>query len=241
MRDAEPLRVMIAEDEVLLRHGLSLMLRGAGMEILATVADFDALMSAVDRTPPDIVITDIRMPPTFSDEGLVAATSIRSAYPQTAVMVLSQHVQRRYALELLGIDPSETPPSSARAPGRVGYLLKQRIADVDAFISDLRAVASGGTAIDPEVIAIMVTRAARADTAVAQLTPRQLEVLALLAQGRSNAAIAAAIFITEKAVVQHVSRIYTTLGLPPAADAHRRVQAVLRYLSLGTGSVSPNE
>lgn len=232
MGEAGSLRVLIAEDEVLLRHGLELMLREAGMEIVASVADLDSLIVAAEATRPDLVITDIRMPPGFSDEGLVAAAMIRSDQPQAAVMVLSQHVQRRYAMELLGIEQLSRSQRIPELPGRVGYLLKQRIADVDAFIDDLRAVAAGGTAIDPEVIAIMVTRAARTDQAVASLTARQLEVLALVAQGRSNAFIAASLFITEKAVVQHISRIYDGLGLPLAGDAHRRVLAVLHYLNL---------
>lgn len=234
MAEDEPLRVLIAEDEVLLRHGLELMLREAGMEVVGSVADFDSLMAAATDSAPDLVVTDIRMPPSFSDEGLVAATAIRASLPRTGVMVLSQHVQRRYAMELLGVEESGGSRPAPDLPGGIGYLLKQRIADVDAFVADLRTVEAGGTAIDPEVIAIMVTRAARADQAVARLTARQLEVLALVAQGRSNAFIAASLFITEKAVVQHISRIYDALGLPLAADAHRRVLAVLRYLSLGT-------
>lgn len=233
---ADALRVLIAEDEVLLRRGLELMLLEAGMEIVGSVGDLDALLATAEAVRPDLVITDIRMPPRFADEGLVAAAAIRAARPQTAVMVLSQHVQRRYAMELLGVEDPGTDGGVSRMPGRVGYLLKQRIADVDAFVGDLREVAAGGTAIDPEVIDIMVARAARSDTAVARLTERQLEVLALVAQGRSNSAIASSLFITEKAVVQHISRIYDALGLPLASDAHRRVLAVLRYLSRGAES-----
>ncbi|QBE50213.1 response regulator transcription factor [Leucobacter triazinivorans] len=230
------MRVLIAEDEVLLRRGLELMLLEAGMEIVGSVGDLDALLATAEAARPDLVITDIRMPPRFADEGLVAAAAIRAARPQTAVMVLSQHVQRRYAMELLGVEDPGPDGGVSRMPGRVGYLLKQRIADVDAFVGDLREVAAGGTAIDPEVIDIMVARAARSDTAVARLTERQLEVLALVAQGRSNSAIASSLFITEKAVVQHISRIYDALGLPLASDAHRRVLAVLRYLSRGAES-----
>lgn len=233
---ADALRVLIAEDEVLLRRGLELMLLEAGMEIVGSVGDLDALLATAEAVRPDLVITDIRMPPRFADEGLVAAAAIRAARPQTAVMVLSQHVQRRYAMELLGVEDPGPDGGVSRMPGRVGYLLKQRIADVDAFVGDLREVAAGGTAIDPEVIDIMVARAARSDTAVARLTERQLEVLALVAQGRSNSAIASSLFITEKAVVQHISRIYDALGLPLASDAHRRVLAVLRYLSRGAES-----
>ncbi|WP_276319087.1 response regulator [Leucobacter triazinivorans] len=233
---SDALRVLIAEDEVLLRRGLELMLLEAGMEIVGSVGDLDALLATAEAARPDLVITDIRMPPRFADEGLVAAAAIRAARPQTAVMVLSQHVQRRYAMELLGVEDPGPDGGVSRMPGRVGYLLKQRIADVDAFVGDLREVAAGGTAIDPEVIDIMVARAARSDTAVARLTERQLEVLALVAQGRSNSAIASSLFITEKAVVQHISRIYDALGLPLASDAHRRVLAVLRYLSRGAES-----
>jgi DNA-binding NarL/FixJ family response regulator len=165
------------------------------------------------------VITDIRMPPTCTDEGLVAALEIRRTDPDTAVVVLSQHVQRRYARELL-----------ADGVERVGYLLKQRIADIDTFLVDLERVAAGGTALDPDVVAVMMGRARNADSAVGALTPRQQEVLALVAEGLSNASIAARLFLTEKAVVQHVSRIYDALGLTADSESHRRVQAVVRYL-----------
>lgn len=231
----EPLRVVIAEDEALLRRGLELMLTDAGMRIVGSVSDVDELIDAVGAARPELVITDIRMPPTYTDEGLRAAARIRELAPDTAIMVLSQHVQRRYAMELLGMDDDARvdldawPGTGIR--GGTGYLLKQRITDVDLFVDDVRAVAAGGTAIDPDVVAIMVARATRADAAVAELTVRQREVLALVAQGRSNAAIAARLSITDKAVVQHISRIYDALGLPLAADAHRRVLAVLHYLS----------
>tara|TARA_R110002124_G_C8965308_1_gene514464 strand:+ start:2050 stop:2787 length:738 start_codon:yes stop_codon:yes gene_type:complete len=228
------LRVLIAEDEALLRRGLELMLSESGIEVVATVADADSLLSLAQECRPDLVVTDIRMPPGYTDEGLVAALKIRAELPDTAVMVLSQHVQRRYAMELLGVQSIDEEATTG-SPGRVGYLLKQRIADVDAFIADLRAVAGGGTAIDPEVIAIMVARAKRSDQAVAALTPRQQEVLGLVAEGRSNSAIAERLFITEKAVVQHISRIYDVLGLPLASDAHRRVLAVIRYLNTRPG------
>ncbi|SDB93894.1 two component transcriptional regulator, LuxR family [Sanguibacter gelidistatuariae] len=214
------MRVVIGEDEVLLRRGLELVLGGGGFDVVDAVGDARALEESVAAHRPDLVVTDIRMPPTFTDEGLVAAARIRAQFTGTAVVVLSQHVQRRYAVELL----------SDRAGG-VGYLLKQRIADVDTFLEDLREVATGGTAIDPDIVAMMVARARLSDVAVGRLTARQQEVLALVAEGRSNASIAARLFLTEKAVVQHTSRIYDALSLPVNSDAHRRVLAVLHYLN----------
>ncbi|QGF22820.1 response regulator [Raineyella fluvialis] len=214
------MRVIIAEDETLLRRGLQLLLEEGGVQVVGVTPDATALEEAVDRCRPDLVITDIRMPPTHTDEGLQAALRIRRKYADIAVVVLSQHVQRRYANELL-----------ASPQGKVGYLLKQRIADVDTFLDDLRHVAAGGTALDPDVVAVMVARAKLSDQAVRDLTPRQQQVLALMAEGRSNARIAAELFLTEKAVVQHTSRIYDALGLPVDADSHRRVLAVMRYLS----------
>jgi DNA-binding NarL/FixJ family response regulator len=212
-------RIVIAEDEALIRRGLELVLVDAGHEVVASATDAAGLTEAVRRLQPDLVITDIRMPPTCTDEGLVAALEIRRTDPDTAVVVLSQHVQRRYARELL-----------ADGVGRVGYLLKQRIAAIDTFLVDLERVAAGGTALDPDVVAVMMGRARNADSAVGALTPRQQEVLALVAEGLSNASIAARLFLTEKAVVQHVSRIYDALGLTADAESHRRVQAVVRYL-----------
>lgn len=227
----DALRVVVGEDEALLRRGLELVLREAGMQVVRAAVDAGELEAAVRELRPDMVITDIRMPPDFADEGLAAACRIRAEYPGLPVVVLSQHVQRRYALELLGSSRSGWTRGQGTAAGGIGYLLKQRIADVDGFLSDLRNVAGGGTAIDPEVIAVMVARARISDEAVGALTPRQREVLALVAEGRSNAAIGERLFITEKAVVQHISRIYDALGLPVAPDAHRRVLAVLQYLS----------
>jgi len=212
-------RIVIAEDEALIRRGLELVLVDAGHEVVASATDAGGLTEAVDRLHPDLVVTDIRMPPTSTDEGLLAALAIRRTDPSTAVVVLSQHVQRRYARELL-----------ADGVERVGYLLKQRIADIDTFLADLERVAGGGTALDPDVVAVMMGRARNADSAVGSLTPRQQEVLALVAEGLSNASIAARLFLTEKAVVQHVSRIYDALGLTADAESHRRVQAVVRYL-----------
>lgn len=216
------MRVVIGEDESLLRRGLQLVLEDGGFEVVAAAQDAVELEKAVDEHLPDLVITDIRMPPGHSDEGLLAALRIRARHPHIAVVVLSQHMQRRYADELL-----------AESNGKVGYLLKQRIADVDTFLADLREVIQGGTALDPDIVALMVARAKLSDGPVRKLTPRQQEVLALMAEGRSNARIAAELFLSEKAVVQHTSRIDDALGLALDGDSHRRVQAVMRYLTHG--------
>ncbi|MEJ1153979.1 response regulator transcription factor [Microbacterium marmarense] len=214
------MRVVIAEDEALLRQGLDLVLAQDGFDVVAVVADAVQLDAAVVQHEPELVVTDIRMPPTFTDEGLAAAVRIRKRWPQTAVVVLSQHVQRRYAEELLG-----------DGRGGVGYLLKQRIADVETFTQDLWRVAAGGTALDPDVVEILVSRAQMLGGGVERLTQRQREVLALMAEGRSNTWIAASLGCSDKAVVQHTSRIYDALGLPVDADDHRRVLAVLHYLT----------
>jgi DNA-binding NarL/FixJ family response regulator len=214
------MRVVIGEDEVLLQRGLQLVLEQGGFEVVAVADDAGSLETAVERERPDLVVTDIRMPPTHTDEGLVSALRIRERYPEIAVMVLSQHVQRRYATELV-----------TAQTGMVGYLLKQRISDIDRFLEDLRSVTEGGTVLDPDVIAVLVARAKRSDDAIGQLTARQQEVLALMAEGHSNAKIAEELFVSEKAVVQHTSRIYDALGLPVDSDAHRRVLAVIRYLT----------
>ncbi|WP_341947738.1 response regulator transcription factor [Microbacterium sp. LWH11-1.2] len=213
------MRVVIGEDEVLLREGIAHILTNDGFEVLAAVSDAVELEREVERHLPDLVLTDIRMPPTHTDEGLLAALRIRRAHPGIGVVVVSQHVQRRYAAELL-----------EDGAGGFGYLLKQRISDVRTFTADIRRVAAGGTALDPEVVSVLVARARRGTSAVAHLTPRQVEVLGLMAQGRSNAAIAAQLVLSEKAVVQHTSRIYDALGLPVDADDHRRVLAVIRHL-----------
>ncbi|MGW9629978.1 response regulator [Agromyces sp. NPDC055520] len=213
------MRVVIAEDEVLLRQGLRLLLEDGGFEVVAAVGDADELMTAVVGHLPELVITDIRMPPSNNDEGLRAALRIRQEHPGIAIVVLSQHVQRRYAMELL-----------AGRAASVGYLLKQRIADIQAFRDDLQRVAAGGTALDPEIVAVMMSRAGRGEGVVRELTPRQREVLAFMAEGRSNAWIGQKLVLTEKAIVQHTSNIYDALGLPVAADDHRRVLAVIRYL-----------
>lgn len=213
-------RVVVGEDEALLRAGLVLVLGQAGFEVVGEAADATALVALVTAEQPDLVVTDIRMPPGHTDEGLRAALAIRAARPETAIVVLSQHVQRRYALELL-----------QGRPARVGYLLKQRIADVHTFCQDLRRVCAGGIVLDPEVVAMMLARAQRDDAALERLTARQREVLAAMAEGRSNASIARALSISEKAVVQHASHIYDELGLSLSEDIHRRVLAVVRYLA----------
>lgn len=214
------MRVIIGEDEVLLRQGLELLLERGGFDVVAATPDADQLMEAVEAHHPDLVVTDIQMPPNRTDDGMVAALRIRSQHPEIAVVVLSQYVQRRYVAELL-----------ADGSAKVGYQLKQRISDVETFLGDLRKVTAGGTAIDPDVIAVMMNRAKLGNGDVARLTPRQQEVLALVAEGRSNASIAAQLVVTERAVVQHISRIYSALGMPADASDHRRVLAVLRYLA----------
>ena len=214
------MRVVIGEDEMLLREGLSLVLGGAGIEVAGSAGDATTLLDVVEETRPDVVITDIRMPPRRADDGLVAATRIRLVWPDTGVLVLSQFVQRRYALELIGGNPAG-----------VGYLLKERIGEVARFVADVHEVGSGGTVLDPEVVKAMMNTAARSRRDLDLLTPRQREVLELVAQGRSNAAIATRLEITEKSVVQHVSRIYDELGLEANSDDHRRVLAVVRYLT----------
>ena len=213
------MQILIGEDEALLRQGLTHILEHAGHDVVG-VGDADELLRKVEERHPDLVITDIRMPPGYADEGLRAALRIRADHPDIAIVVLSQHVQRSYAVELV-----------AGNIGRVGYLLKQRIADIPTFCADLERVRAGGTVLDPEVIALMIARADRDHASVRQLTPRQQQVLALMAEGRTNAAIGHRLSITDKAVVQHVSHIYDQLTLPPSDDDHRRVLAVIRYLS----------
>jgi len=213
-------RVVVGEDESLTRESLRLVLAREEFEVVGLAADADRLLELTRAELPDLVITDIRMPPRLADDGLQAALEIRRTLPDIAVAVLSHHLQRRYAMELL-----------ADRPHGIGYLLKQRIADVDNFRQDLLRVAGGGTALDPEVVALMVSRARAVDDAVQRLTPRQAEVLAHMAEGRSNGWIARHLVLTEKAVIQHVSNVYDTLGLYSDDDINRRVLAVTRYLS----------
>lgn len=214
------MRVVIGEDEALLREGLVLLLTRAQFQVVAATGDADSLVQAALRHRPDVVVTDIRMPPSGTDDGLRAAMLLCSRLPRTGVVVLSQHVSRQYALDLL----------VERSTG-VGYLLKQRVADARQFAGDLRTVASGGVVLDPQIADGAVTRAEVVDEGVARLTPRQRQVLTLLAQGLSNAAIAEVLVITEKSVVEHVSRIYSALEIPATGHEHRRVLAVLRQLS----------
>jgi DNA-binding NarL/FixJ family response regulator len=215
---------VIGEDQALMREGLALVLERAGFEIVALTADADDLVRATGAHEPDLVVADIRMPPNLTDDGLRAALEIRRLAPEIALLVLSQHVQQRYARELVDAGTE-----------RLGYLLKQRIADVETFCSDVRRICDGGLVLDPEVVSAMLERVSR-DDPVERLTPRQREVLALMAEGRSNQAIAKRLTLTEKAVVKHVSHVYDELGLLPCEDDHRRVLAVVRYL---TGSSIP--
>ena len=209
------MRAVIAEDLALLRDGLTRLLRDNEIEVVAAVGDGDALVHAVLRERPDIAIVDIRMPPTFRDEGLRAALTLRERAPETAILIVSQYVEGTYARELL-----------ADGRGGVGYLLKDRVMDVDAFVEAVRRVAEGGTALDPEVVAHFVGRKDR----LAALTPREREVLSLMAEGRSNASIAEALVLTVGAVEKHVASILQKLRLPPSDETHRRVLAVLAYL-----------
>jgi DNA-binding NarL/FixJ family response regulator len=216
-------RVVIAEDLALLRDGLSRLLRDNGFEVVAAVQDGDALIHAVLSERPDIAIVDIRLPPTFRDEGVRAALMLRERAPDTAVLIVSQYVEQAYAADLL-----------ADGSGGVGYLLKDRIMDVDHFVDAVRRVGSGGTALDPEVVNQLFARQ-REDGPLGRLTPREREVLSLMAQGRSNAAIAAELVLTVGAVEKHVANILMKLRLPPSDTDHRRVLAVLEYLRHGGG------
>jgi DNA-binding NarL/FixJ family response regulator len=210
-------RVVVAEDAVLLREGLVGLLERFGHEVIASVGDAGALEAAVRHDPPDVVVTDVRMPPGYTDEGLRAVVTLRSAYPSLAVLVLSQYVQPTYAAELLDT-----------GGGRgVGYLLKHRVGRVEEFMDALTRVAAGGAAVDPEVVAQLLGR--RRDP-LTRLTPREREVLGLVAEGRSNAAVARQLVVSEAAVAKHIANILLKLDLPPDADDHRRVRAVLTFL-----------
>jgi DNA-binding NarL/FixJ family response regulator len=214
------MRVVIAEDSVLLRAGLIKLLAAAEIEVLAAVSDADQLLAAVPVHRPDAVIVDVRMPPGYTDEGIRAALVIRRQWPEVAVLVLSQYVEERYAADLLAANTSS-----------VGYLLKDRVADVGEFVAALRRVAGGGTALDPEVVAQLLVR--RRSDPLDRLTPREHEVLALMAEGRSNSAIAQTLVITDSAVAKHINSIFAKLDLQPGDSDHRRVLAVLRFLDLG--------
>lgn len=212
------MRVVIAEDSVLLREGLARLLADGGIETVAVTGDGPGLVASVAEHDPDLAIVDVRMPPSHTDEGLRAALEARSLRPGLPILVLSQYVEERYATELLG-----------RGATAVGYLLKERVADVSEFLDAVRRVASGGTVIDPEVIGQLLNRYRR-DDPLGSLTAREREVLALMAEGRSNTAIAARMVVTEGAIEKHISSIFAKLGLGPASDDHRRVLAVLTYL-----------
>ncbi|HET9172043.1 MAG TPA: response regulator transcription factor [Actinospica sp.] len=215
------MRVVIAEDSAILRAGLAQLLTLRGHEVSAQVADAAAAIAAVrEQAPdgiPDAVVMDIRMPPTFTDEGIRAALELRAAYPKLGVLVFSQYVEARFAARLL-----------EHGASGFGYLLKDRVADVSEFVDALGRVAVGGTALDPEIVTAMLS--ANADRALASLTPREHEVLGLMAEGRSNAAIGRALVVSDGAVEKHIGNVFSKLGLEPGADEHRRVVAVLRYL-----------
>ncbi len=212
------MRVVVAEDWVLLREGMTRLLEEAGMEVVAAAGDGDDLLRKVGAHHPDVAVVDVRMPPTHTDEGLRAARTIRDQFPDIGVLVVSQYVEEGYAVALLQDKPEG-----------VGYLLKDRVADVERFTEAVRRVAEGGSALDPEVVATMVGRKRRGDPLEA-LSPREREVLELMAEGRSNHAIGDALVVSQHTVEKHVTSIFDKLGLPTAQDDHRRVLAVLAYL-----------
>jgi DNA-binding NarL/FixJ family response regulator len=212
-------RVALAEDHALLRDGLIRLLSANGFEVVAAVDTGPELVDAVVASQPDIAIIDVRLPPTFTDEGLRAAIELRAHMPGYPILILSQYVEQLYATELL-----------ADSAGAVGYLLKDRVGDIREFVMAVQRVAAGGTAMDPEVISQLLSQRSR-QAPLTQLTPREREVLALMAEGRANTAIAARLVITEKAVGKHISSIFAKLGLQPSGNDHRRVLAVLAYLN----------
>lgn len=214
------MRVVLAEDLALLRDGLIRLLEANDFDVVEAVDNGPSLLRALTTHKPDVAVVDVRLPPTFTDEGLKAAIEARRQVPGLPVLVLSQYVEQLYARELL-----------ADRSGGVGYLLKDRVFNVDQFVDAVRQVAAGGTAMDPEVVAQLLTRRSALDDPLQTLTPREREVLGLMAEGRSNAAIAARMFVTEKAVSKHTNSIFTRLGLPQSEDDNRRVLAVLAYLN----------
>ncbi len=217
----DPVRVALADDAVILREGLSRLLQEAGFEVVGLASDGDELLELVEREMPDLAIVDIRMPPTHTDEGLRAAKTIRERWPQIGLLVLSQHVNTRYALELL----------SAGTDG-VGYLLKERVSDLDELSSSVNRVGTGGSVLDPAVVGELVGRRRQAGNPVERLTGREREVLALMAEGRSNRAIAEQLFVTDHTIEKHVKSIFGSLALPQSPDDHRRVLAVITYPEL---------
>lgn len=212
------MRVIIVEDSVLLREGLVRLVQAAGLDVAGTAGDVADLEALLTRTTADVVVLDVRMPPTFTDEGIRAALALQRREPPLPVLVLSQYVEERYASELL-----------SRGRGGVGYLLKDRVADVEQFIDSLRRVAGGGTVLDPEVVAQLMVR--RHASPIDRLTPRELETLRLMAEGRSNSAIAAGLHISESAVAKNVNNIFTKFDLAPVDTDHRRVLAVLEFIN----------
>jgi DNA-binding NarL/FixJ family response regulator len=213
-------RVVVADDAVILREGLARLLGEADFEVIGLAADADELFALVERERPDVAIVDIRMPPTHTDEGLQAAKLIRARWPQVGILVLSQYVQARYAVELL-----------AGGTERVGYLLKDRVSDLEELAASVRRIGEGGSVLDPAVVAQLVGQRRKGDTPLEELTERELEVLALMAEGRSNKAIGERLFITEHTVEKHVRNIFATLRLPQSEDDHRRVLAVVTFLN----------
>jgi DNA-binding NarL/FixJ family response regulator len=211
-------RVVIADDSVLLREGIARLLEESGFEVAGQAGDAEDLLRKVRAHKPDVAVIDVRMPPTHTDEGLRAAHRIRAEYPKTAVLVLSQYVEEAYALDLLSASTERT-----------GYLLKDRVADVATFADAVKRVANGGSALDSEVVGLLLGRRGREDP-LAVLTPREREVLGLMAEGRSNAGMAEALVISERAIEKHVTAIFSKLDLPKAAEDHRRVLAVLTFL-----------
>jgi DNA-binding NarL/FixJ family response regulator len=215
-------RLVIAEDTALLREGLAGLLEDAGHSVIGRVGDAESLLAVVAEHEPELAIVDVRMPPTYDDEGMKAAAAIRRSHPRTAVLVLSQHVESRHAVDLVG------------SGGGFGYLLKDRVLDVDEFLDAVQRVSSGGSALDPEVVRQLLSPRPDGDE-LAQLTPREREVLGLMAEGRTNAGIAKQLWLTEKTVETHVSSILGKLGLSQSEVGHRRVLAVLTYLRASSG------
>lgn len=210
------MRIVIAEDAVLLREGLAGLLEDAGHDVLARVGDAESLLAVVEEHDPELAIVDVRMPPTFEDEGMLAAVEIRRLHPSTAVLVLSQHVESRHAVQLVG------------SGGGFGYLLKDRVLDVDEFLEAAERVCRGGSALDPEVVKYLLSP--RDDDVLAPLTPREREVLGLMAEGKTNAGIAKQLWLAENTVETHVRSILGKLDLPPDGNTHRRVLAVVTFL-----------
>ncbi len=213
------MRVILADDDVLLREGVARLLEDGGFEVVGQAGDGGELLDLVRRERPDVTVVDIRMPPTLTDEGLQAAKEIRADHPDVGVLVLSQHLERTYAKELLAEDTEG-----------VGYLLKQRVWDLDEFVASVRRVGQGGSVLDPQVVAELVGRPRRRDP-LSSLTDAERETLALMAEGRSNTAIAEALFVAERTVEKRVTNIFQKLDLPPSPDDHRRVLAVVTYLN----------